>query len=199
MATRGQSTPVWTYTAPDGLETRTGTAGIYTNLHRVGATAASMLGDVYAHDASGAVVQSFPQFQVPVHTGVAEGTGFDQFPGSPAVTERTTIVFKGNFTAGGLGRTGVFYRDVVGDKGLAPVELIAASRYTDIPGCKASRGSQLCKFGSTAPPSADGKYAVFVGYDDEGRPTARRHLSRSPRQQADHAGDGRADRRPGAG
>jgi hypothetical protein len=170
MATRGQSTPVWTYTAPDGIETRTGTAGIYTNLHRVGATAASMVGDVYAHDASGTVVQSFPQFQVPIHTGVAVGTGFDQFPGSPAVTDRTTIVFKGNFTAGGLSRTGVFYRDVVGAKGLAPVELIAASRYTDIPGCK-PKGSAPCKFGSTAPPSADGKYAVFVGYDVEAAPT----------------------------
>jgi hypothetical protein len=170
MATRGQSTPVWTYTAPDGTETRTGTAGIYTNLHRVGATAASMLGDVYAHDASGAVVQSFPHFQVPVHGGVAAGTGFDQFPGSPAVTDRTAIVFKGNFTAGGQSRTGVFYRDVVRDRGLSPVELIAASRHTDIPGCK-PKGSAPCKFGSTAPPSADGKYAVFVGYDNEAAPT----------------------------
>lgn len=171
MATRGQSTPVWTFTAPDGTETRTGTAGIYTNLHRVGATAASMVGDVYAHDASGAVVQSFPQFQVPVHNGVAAGTGFDQFPGSPAVTERTTVVFKGNFTVKGQGRTGVFYRDVVANKGLAPVELIAASGHTDIPGCNSKQSTLCTKFGSTAPPSADGKYAVFVGYDDEGRPT----------------------------
>jgi hypothetical protein len=115
-------------------------------------------------------VQSFPQFQVPVHNGVEAGTGFDQFPGSPAVTNRTTIVFKGNFAAGGQSRTGVFYRDVVGAKGLAPVELIAASRYTDIPGCT-PKGSAACKFGSTAPPSADGKYAVFVGYDNEAAPT----------------------------
>jgi hypothetical protein len=117
-----------------------------------------MLGDVFEGG-----VQSFPYFQVPVHGAVPVGTGFDQFPGSPAVTERTTIVFKGNFAAGGVGRTGVFYRDFAARRGTAPVELIASS-FTKIPGSQTN-------FGSTAPPSAGGKYAVFAGYDNEQAPT----------------------------
>ena len=108
IATRGQSTPLWTYYLPDGTETRTGTSGIYTSSgHGMPTTGASMLGDVYEGG-----VQTFPYFQVPVHGAVTAGTGFDQFPGSPAVTERTTIAFKGNFSVGGVGKTGVFYRDL---------------------------------------------------------------------------------------
>jgi hypothetical protein len=166
IATRGQTRPVWTYLPPDEAEaTRTGTAGIYTNVHGTGATGASMLGDVNEGG-----VQTFPHFQVPVEAGAPEGTGFDQFPGSPAVTERNTIVFKGNFTAQGVGRTGVFYRDLVADGGAAPIQFIAASGKTTIPGCK-PKDDPVCKFGSTAPPSAGGKYAVFAGYDNEGSPT----------------------------
>ena len=167
IATRGQSTPVWTYLSPVG-ETRTGTAGIYTNPAGVPTTGASMLGDVFEGG-----VQTFPYFQVPVHSNVPAGTGFDQFPGSPAVTDRTTIVFKGNFAAGGQGRTGVFYRDIVRDAGKAPIELIASS-FTKIPNCTPDltlNPPRTCFFGSTAPPSADGKYAVFAGYDNEAAPT----------------------------
>jgi hypothetical protein len=94
---------------------------------------------------------------------VPAGTGFDQFPGSPAVTERTTIVFKGNFSVDGVGKTGVFYRDFAARGGTAPIELIASS-FTKIP-----RSNTL--FGSTAPPSAGGRYAVFAGYDNEQAPT----------------------------
>jgi hypothetical protein len=94
---------------------------------------------------------------------VPAGTGFDQFPGSPAVTERTMIVFKGNFSVGGAGKTGVFYRDFAAKGGTAPIELIASS-FTKIPGWNTL-------FGSTAPPSAGGKYAVFAGYDNEQQPT----------------------------
>jgi len=161
IATRGQSTPVWTYPDPEtGTETRTGTSGIYTSSsHRMPSTAASMLGDVFEDG-----VQTFPYFQVPVHGEVPAGTGFDQFPGSPAVTERTTIVFKGNFTVDGVGRTGVFYRDFAAMGDTAPVELIASS-FDKIP------GSDETLFGSTAPPSAGGKYAVFAGYDNEQMPT----------------------------
>jgi hypothetical protein len=159
IATRGQSTPVWTYMLADGSETRTGTAGVYTSSgHGMPTTGASMLGDVFE---SG--VQIFPYFQVPVHAAVPSGTGFDQFPGSPAVTERNTIVFKGNFAVGGVGKTGVFYRDIAAKRGQSPVELIASS-YTKIPGWNET-------FGSTAPPSAGGKYAVFAGYDNEDAPT----------------------------
>ena len=152
IATRAQSQPVWEYEL-DGAETRTGTAGVYANPAGAPTTAASMVGDV----------PGFEHFQVPI-AEVPLGTGFDQFPGSPAVTERSTIVFKGNFAVNGVGRTGVFYREIVRDRGTAPIELIASS-YTTIPGTS-------IKFGSTAPPSAGGKYAVFAGYDNEEHPTA---------------------------
>ena len=165
IATRGQSTPVWTGLVKDAdgnlVETRTGTAGVYVSAsHGMPATGASMLGDVY-DDASGAIVQTFPYFQVPPHGdgAVGPGVGFDQFPGSPAVTERTTIVFKGNFAVDGVGKTGVFYRDFAARRGTAPIEVIASS-FTKIPGSETL-------FGSTAPPSAGGKYAVFAGYDNE--------------------------------
>ena len=168
IATRGQSTPVWMGLVKDAngdlVETKTGTAGIYTSSsHGMPTTGASMVGDVYGEDASGAIVQIFQYFQVPVHGAVPVGTGFDQFPGSPAVTERTTIVFKGNFAVNGAGKTGVFYRDFVANGGKAPIELIASS-FTRIPG-------STTLFGSTAPPSVGGKYAVFAGYDNELRPT----------------------------
>jgi hypothetical protein len=159
IATRGQSTPVWSFTLADGSESRTGTSGIYTTAsHGMPTTGASMLGDVFEGG-----VQTFPYLQVPVHEGVPIGTGFDQFPGSPAVTERTTIVFKGNFAVGGVGQTGVFYRDFAAGGGTAPVEVIASS-FKKIPGSDTL-------FGSTAPPSAGGKYAVFAGYDNEVAPT----------------------------
>jgi hypothetical protein len=150
LATRGMSQPVWQDAADD---TRTGSAGVYANPQGVPSTAASMLGDV----------PGFEYFQVPIPE-VPAGTGFDQFPGSPAVTERNTIVFKGNFAVGGVGKTGVFYRNVVANGGVAPIGLIASS-YTPIPGGTST-------FGSTAPPSAAGKYVVFVGYDNEAQPTA---------------------------
>jgi hypothetical protein len=168
IATRGQSTPVWTGLVADAEgnleETRTGTAGVYVSVsHGMPATGASMLGDVY-DDASGAIVQTFPYFQVPPHGdgAVGPGVGFDQFPGSPAVTERTTIVFKGNFAVEGVGKTGVFYRDFAARRGKASVEVIASS-FMKIPGSETL-------FGSTAPPSAGGKYAVFAGYDNEDDP-----------------------------
>lgn len=152
VATRAQSQPVWEYVLDDG-DTRTGTAGVYANPGGVSTTAASMVGDV----------PGFSRFQVPV-AEVPSGTGFDQFPGSPAVTERTTIVFKGNFAVGGAGKTGIFYRDIAQRGGTAPIELIASS-YTLIPGASVT-------FGSTAPPSAGGKYVVFAGYDNEASPAA---------------------------
>jgi hypothetical protein len=152
IATRGMSQPIWQYTV-NGGETRTGSAGVYANPKGVGTTAASMLGDV----------PGFDYFQVPIPE-VPAGTGFDQFPGAPSVTERTTVVFKGNFAVGGVGKTGVFYRDVKASGGKAPIELIA-SAYDFIPGTDV-------RFGSTAPPSAAAKTVVFAGYDVEAAPTA---------------------------
>jgi len=175
LATRGQSTPVWTGLVEDAggslVETKTGTAGVYVSASPgMTATGASMVGDVYEYDASGAIVQTFPYFQVPPHGDgdmlVGPGVGFDQFPGSPAVAARTTIVFKGNFSVkigdDLVGKTGVFYRDFAARRGTAPIQVIASS-LQKIPGSETY-------FGSTAPPSAGGKYAVFAGYDNEGAP-----------------------------
>ena len=59
-------------------------------------TATSLLG----------AVPGYESYSVP---GAAAGTRFDQFPGAPAV-DGSTVVFKGNYTESGVGRTGVFYR-----------------------------------------------------------------------------------------
>ena len=107
----------------------------------------------------------FEQFAVP---GVTPATRFDQFPGAPAV-DGTTIVFKGNYTIGDAGQTGVFYRDVA-DAG-APTQVIASSA-TRIPNQPDVGGEPgTVTFGSTAPPSAAGGKVVFTGLDIEAAPT----------------------------
>jgi hypothetical protein len=167
VATRGNHQPVWEYTIgtdPDTDEpitTKVGTTGLYTNPFGDLVTGASKLGGV----------PDFAFFQVPE----SPGTPFDVFPGAPAVTDGATIVFKGNYTVDLIGKTGVYYRDLVdGDindgpgAGTNPVVLIANNTTTKIPGT-----SQV--FGSTAPPSAatlDGqRMAVFAGFDNEESPT----------------------------
>ena len=147
VATRGQSEPV--YTLPDG--TKLGTSGIYATVGGVLTTGASLLGAVPAYD----------YYAVP---GAAPGTRFDQFPGAPAV-DGTTVVFKGNYTEGTDGRTGVFVRDLSSPDN--PVRLIANSD-TRIP--NQPTGTNVT-FGSTAPPSAAAGKMVFVGLDDEGNPS----------------------------
>jgi hypothetical protein len=102
---------------------------------------------------------------------------FDVFPGAPAVTGGNTIVFKGNYTMGGVGKTGVFYRTLAPEPitlsvgtvlapagGISDVVLIANNTDTKIPGT-----DQV--FGSTAPPSAANGHVVFAGFDDEDNPT----------------------------
>lgn len=155
IATRGQSSPVWQYTLPDGTETRTGTAGIYMNQGPIAPfTAMSQLGSV----------PGFSYWQVP---NAPPGTKFDQFPGAPSPTGRY-IVFKGNWTdASGIGQTGVYYRDVLAHGGGAPV-LVIADTGTVIPNQPAAG---TATFGSTAPPSAAGRQMVFVGLDNENTPT----------------------------
>lgn len=155
VAFRGQSKPSWTFTTPDGLESRIGSAGVFTN---VGGgdlkTGVSLLG----------ALPDFAYFKVPS----ADATRFDQFPGSPSIYH-STIVFKGNYTVGDTGKTGVYFRDVNPDPqtGEHPVQKIADSD-TMIPG-QAEGGTVT--FGSTAPPSAaDGKM-VFLGVDKEDAPT----------------------------
>jgi hypothetical protein len=158
VATRGQSRPVWTFLLPDATESRVGTAGIYADPEGALLTGANLLGAV-RDAASGELV--FPEFQVP---GAPEGTRFDQFPGSPAVTGGSIVVFKGNYTDV-VSVTGIFYRDTLAQSGAAPVELIARAG-DSIPGA----GGAV--FGSTAPPSAADGHAFFVGSDNEDAPTA---------------------------
>jgi len=164
MATRGNHQPVWRVIDPvtgDTLE-QLGTTGIYTNPFGDLITGASKLG----------LVPEFSFFEVPE----APGTPFDVFPGAPAVTDGATIVFKGNYTVNLIGKTGVYYRDLVDEPiyssqgmlapagGTHPVVLIANSTDTLIPGTSTV-------FGSTAPPSAANRQAVFAGFDNEWDPT----------------------------
>ncbi|HEU4662775.1 MAG TPA: hypothetical protein VFS55_01960 [Dokdonella sp.] len=162
IATRGAHPPVWTYLLGEA-ETRVGTAGIYAFADGVPMTAESLLGAVTSPDK---LTFLFPQFSVP---GAPIGTRFDQFPGSPAVTSGRYIVFKGNYTdrSDGLGRTGVYYRDVAGTDRVSDTQLIANSN-TTIP--NQPPGGEVT-FDSTAPPSAAAGYVYFTGLDNEDAPT----------------------------
>ncbi|MEA5533233.1 hypothetical protein [Crocosphaera sp. XPORK-15E] len=147
VASRGQSNPVWQL--PD--DTRLGTSGVYTQDTGPLSTGVNQLG----------AIAGFDFFSVP---GTTPGTKFDQFPGAPGVTDGDILVFKGNWTDESLNpQTGVYFRNVVENGGLSPVQLIADSN-TLIPGT----GTE---FGSTAPPSAANGQAVFVGVDNEESPT----------------------------
>lgn len=163
IATRGQSSPVWTYLLADGSETRIGTAGVYATVAGDLRTGASLLGAV-TDAATGALV--FPWWQVP---GTAPGTRFDQYPGAASPCDGEFVVFKGNWTdvSAGLGRTGVYFRSMTAMGGNAPVTRIADSTML-IPG-QAAGGT--VPFGSTAPPSAAFGTAVFLGLDSEEAPT----------------------------
>ena len=101
IATRGNHQPVWTYAPTNSDETRAGTTGIYTNPFGDLITGASKLG----------AVPGFEFFAVP---GVDTPRPFRCLPrrtrGEQTATG-DTIVFKGNFTVGSVGKTGVFYRD----------------------------------------------------------------------------------------
>jgi hypothetical protein len=188
MATRGNHQPVWKVLDDhDEILEQLGTTGIYTNPftdssgERQLITGAGKLGGETEIEGADPI-QEFPFFQVPE----APGTAFDVFPGAPAVTDGATIVFKGNWSvvvgedADGEpiteGRTGVYYRDLTDEPipldgtelepagGTNPVVLIANNTDTLIPGTETV-------FGSTAPPSAAGREAVFAGFDVEEAPT----------------------------
>ena len=164
IATRGNHQPVWKVLNQAGeIVEQLGTTGIYTNPFGPLITGASKLG----------AVPAFSFFEVPE----AVGTPFDVFPGAPAVTLGGTIVFKGNYTLDLAGKTGVYYRDLVNAPillpdggslapagGTNPVVLIANNTHTLIPGTRTV-------FGSTAPPSAADRQAVFAGFDNEENPT----------------------------
>jgi len=161
IAFRGQSQPVYRYLLADGTETRVGTSGIYATPTATLITGASLLGAVVESGTA-----SFPYFAVP---GAPPLTRFDQFPGSPSVDGQSVIAFKGNWTdpATQLGRTGVYYRDLLASGGTAPTLLVADSTMP-IPGQPAGGTTP---FGSTAPPSTANGYMYFVGLDIEEAPT----------------------------
>ncbi|MDP2325326.1 MAG: hypothetical protein Q8N51_15045, partial [Gammaproteobacteria bacterium] len=145
IATRGQHQPSWTYILGT-TETRVGTSGIYAFPNGVAVTGASLLGNAVEPDQ---FTLSFPWFSVP---GALLGQRFDQFPGSPALADNRYIVYKGNYTdlGDGLGRTGIYFRDVVNTMPVPYTGLIASSN-TVIPNQPAGGTT---RFGSTAPPSA---------------------------------------------
>ena len=166
VASRGNHQPVWKYQLSDDSETRAGTTGIYTN----------PFGSLIAGTSNLGAVPGFDFFAVP---GTDPAVKFDVFPGAPAVTDGATVVFKGNYTTeAGVGKTGVYYRDLTNAPitlldgitqlapagGTGPVIRIADTD-TIIPGTKRT------KFGSTAPPSAAERLAVFAGFDNEENPT----------------------------
>jgi len=121
-------------------------------------TGASNLGEVPA----------FPFFSVPGSPGIK----FDVFPGAPAVSDGTTIAFKGNYAvpdpanpSATIGKTGVFYRNLgAGPTGGESPSVLIANTDTLIPGSSNP-------FGSTAPPSTAGRRMVFAGFDNEETPT----------------------------
>jgi hypothetical protein len=163
IATRGNSTPVWTYLLPDGSETRAGTNGVYVAWNGERHTAFSLLGAVRDAE-TGAVV--FPWFSVP---DAPEGTKFDVFPGSPSVSGSRYVVTKANWTdpETSIGKTGIFVRDLHEPEGLL---VRIASSNTVIPG-QDPEVEDPVKFGSTAPPTAANGTVVFLGVDSEEAPT----------------------------
>ncbi|HSE13099.1 MAG TPA: hypothetical protein VLB69_10740 [Rudaea sp.] len=163
IVTRGNHQPVWDTAVNGGIEEQLGTNGVYANPFGPLVTGASKLG----------AVSDFFFFQVPE----SPGTYFDVFPGAPAVTDGSVIVFKGNYTIGLVGKTGVYYRNLMDAPipyadgalltpaaGTLPVVLIANNTDTLVPGTQTV-------FGSTAPPSAANHMAVFAGFDNEDAPT----------------------------
>lgn len=157
-ATRGIHKPVYRFLLPDGTESRAGTTGIYVDIGGgYTITGASKLG----------AVPEFEQYSVPGFPGVA----FDVFPGSPAINDRGTIAFKGNFTINGVGKTGISVRHLLNTPGggNGPSEMIASSD-TEIPNLPPSMKFRSFTFGSTAPPSIVGNDVVFLGLDNEDNP-----------------------------
>jgi hypothetical protein len=152
IATRGNHGPVQRYLLDDGSETRAGTTGIYTNPFGTLTTGAAKLGHV----------PGFGFYGVPEYGDLP----FEVFPGAPSVTNGDTIVFKGNYTAEGISRTGVYFR-TLGEApagGDSPPVMIANSAHTLIPGSNEF-------FGSTAPPNAADNKVVFAGFDNEHDPS----------------------------
>jgi hypothetical protein len=151
VATRGQSNPLWVYTAPDGSETRVGTSGVYAWRRGTGLSVGGQFG----------AAPGLEYYGVP---GATPGTRFDQFPGAPTVAGLGRIAFKGNWTDV-VSKTGVFVRVATEVKPGARMVMIASSD-TVIPG----QPEGGVRFGSTAPPTASEDSLVFLGVDNEDSP-----------------------------
>lgn len=150
IGTRGMSQSL--YILPDG--TKIGNSGVYTTLSTGLATAIGQF----------ASIVDYSYMKVP-NTTSSIPISFDQFPGSPTVTNNT-IVFKGNYTdidttGANISKTGVYFRNLNQPNSI--VEVIADTNMF-IPNT-----SQ--KFGSTAPPSSALGKVVFLGVDNEISPT----------------------------
>ncbi|MBP6005230.1 MAG: hypothetical protein KA746_17510 [Pyrinomonadaceae bacterium] len=157
IATRGNHKPVYKYLLPDGTETRTGTTGIYVQFNG---------GLLFNGTSKIGLAPGFENHAVPNTDPLV---AFDVYPGAPAITDNGTIAFKGNFTIDGVGKTGIFYRELISAPGggKTSVEMVASSD-TEIPNAPPSY--RLMSFGSTAPPSVSGDQLVFVGLDNEENP-----------------------------
>lgn len=153
---RGQSQPTWEDPVLGKLG---GTSGIYAKVSSVLKTGVRNL----------EVTAGFPQYSVP--SGALDVgsplTRFDQFPGTPAISETNRITFKGNYADNGVSKTGIFYRNNINQKG--DVRAIAWTGL-NIPDDKGV--PTTAKFGSTAPPSSADNQVVFTGFDNEDNPTA---------------------------
>jgi hypothetical protein len=157
IATRGNHQPVYKYLLPDGTETRTGTTGIYVQFNG---------GLLFNGTSKIGLAPGFANHAVP---NLDQLTAFDVYPGAPAITDNGTIVFKGNYAVDSVGKTGIFYRELISTPsgGKTAVEMVASSD-TEIPNAPPS--FRKMSFGSTAPPSVSGDQLVFVGLDNEEYP-----------------------------
>ncbi len=153
MAFRGQHQPVYTYTPHGGAKTSIGSAGIYSNPLGLLSTGVGLMG----------AAPSYSYFQVP---GAAAGTSFNQFPGAPSIDCTSLLAFQGNYTEAGVGKTGVYYRDLLANFGQSPVGLIANTS-TIIPGQPAGG---TVTFGAFAAPSAVNGEVAFTGWDNQQNP-----------------------------
>lgn len=157
IATRGNHKPMYTYLLPDGSETRVGTTGIYVQYNG---------GLLFTGTAKIGMAPGFSYHAVP---GTDPAVAFDVYPGAPAISDNGSIAFKGNFTINNVGKTGIFYRDLVGTPGGGKESIVMiAGSDTDIPNAPPS--FRAMTFGSTAPPSIYGDEVVFTGLDNEDNP-----------------------------
>ena len=159
VAFRGLHSPVYRYLLPDDTETRAGTTGIYVSFSPgFLLTGASKLGGV----------PGFEHYSVPMFKSLM----FDVFPGGSAINDDGVIVFKGNWTEGGVDhKTGIFSRRLVnGPQGGFDLLTVLASSDTEIPNTPPMMvdGELLpLTFDSTSPPTVVGEYAIFLGLDNE--------------------------------